>query len=137
MSRMIRLYRLVAVPFVALMLAACGSDDDSSTGPSTQATLQIKNSSSRTIVTVNFSSCSESSWGTDRLGENETIAPGAERSWQVAPGCYDIRAVASTGGDAEWFDRELTAGQTRTFTATGSTASASGMVSSTSADRKR
>ena len=113
--------RLVAAALAALTLAACGGDDGS-TGPGpgpapSQAKLVIKNASSLTIAVVRFSDCSDVSWGPNRLGANETIAAGGQRSWDVTPGCYDIRAEATTGSKVEWMDRQLAAGQTREFTA--------------------
>ena len=110
-----RVTRLVTLALTAVTLAACGG---AFSRPShSQATLVVKNASSETIVTVNFPGCSDGSWGADRLDADETIGPGAQRSWQVAPGCYDVRAKASTGASVEWDDLEVSAGQATTFTA--------------------
>lgn len=97
-----------------LAVAACGDD---SSGPSApEGTLTITNASDQTILIVNFSTCDDPSWGDDRLGASETIAPGASRSWDVAPGCYDVRARVS-GFSAVWFDQTVTDGNTLTLSA--------------------
>lgn len=96
-----------------LAVAACGDD---SSGPTPEGTLTIVNGSAQTILIVNFSDCSESTWGSDRLGASEVIAAGASRSWDVTPGCYDVRARVS-GFAAVWFDQTVTNGGTLTLTA--------------------
>ena len=104
--------RLTTLAAGALLLGAvaCGGDDATSPSPAPQtATLRLLNESSATIVAVYFTSCDESTWGSNRLAASESIAPGALRSWTVQPGCYDFRA--STGSKtASWYDRELTPG---------------------------
>jgi hypothetical protein len=106
------MFGLRAFPrFVATLavvaVAACGGKD--STAPATPGTIVIKNASNIEIVVVNITSCSESTWGPDRLGATETIVPGAQRSFTVALGCQDVRARAGTG-DQEWYDVNVTAG---------------------------
>ena len=93
-------------------LAACGgSDGVTAPTPSTDATLSVSNGANVAIQSVFISGCDETTWGEDRLGPTETIAPGASRTFSVPAGCYDIRA--STGSKSGyWYDRELAAGQT-------------------------
>jgi hypothetical protein len=106
------MFGLRAFPRFAAMLAvvavaACGGKD--STGPAAQGTIVVKNASSLEIVVVNITACSDPTWGPDRLGPTETIAPGAQRSFTAAPGCQDVRARTSAG-DQEWFDLNIQSG---------------------------
>ncbi|HKT61839.1 MAG TPA: hypothetical protein VJQ46_17405 [Gemmatimonadales bacterium] len=102
-----------AAVLLCLATAACGGGSgDDSTGPSPApqaGTITLRNGSSTNLVAVNISLCSESSWGPNRLEQQETVAPGALRSWTVEPGCYDVKA-SNGSRSASWFDRELTAG---------------------------
>ena len=104
--------RLTTLAAAALLLGAlaCGGDDATSPPPAPQTgTIRLLNESSATIVAVYFTSCDESTWGSNRLAASESIAPGALRSWTVQPGCYDFRA--STGSKtASWYDRDLVPG---------------------------
>ncbi len=50
----------------------------------------LRNHSSVPICRVYFSPSTDQQWGPDRLGERETIPPGRERAWSVAPGTYDF-----------------------------------------------
>ncbi len=61
--------------------------EPASSGPA----LVVRNSSSQTICYVSFSPASDGSWGPDRLGASEVIAPGATRGWRVPASSYDIR----------------------------------------------
>jgi len=96
----------------ALLAAACGGGDGPS-GPSgpVMGLVVMGNHSNVPIIEVNISACSESSWGANRLQGGEVIAPGATRSFEVTPGCYDFRAnTASKSG--KWYDRNVHAGAT-------------------------
>lgn len=108
-SRMSTLIRgTAALAALIVTLGACGKD---STGPSETAMLELRNDANVPIVSVNIASCSDQSWGGNRLGTSETIAPGATRTWQLMAGCWDVRA--STGQKSgTWLDREVTAGGT-------------------------
>jgi len=57
-----------------------------------QVTLTIFNDFDVPICYVNFilSLDPDTSWGSDRLSNTETIQPGAERRWVIVPGIYDI-----------------------------------------------
>jgi hypothetical protein len=65
-------------------------------GCTTGTCLVMDNTSTLTVEVVNFSSCSSPTWGPDRL-EGNVIAPGGSFEWDVTPGCYDVRGIASTG----------------------------------------
>ena len=96
-------------------LAACGgSDGATAPTPSTDATLSLSNGANVAIQSVFLSGCDETTWGEDRLGPTETIAPGASRTFSVPAGCYDVRA--STGAKSGyWYDRDFAAGATVTL----------------------
>lgn len=90
---------MVLVLGTALVFSGCimrpgpGSDPQNPTnGTGGAAAIVLQNNSGVPVCYVNFSSSSSSDWGGDQLGSSETIAPGANRSWSVAAGSYDVRA---------------------------------------------
>ncbi len=56
------------------------------------ATLTLYNDSDEKICYVYISPTTEDTWGQDWLGEQETIAPGRSREFEVPAGTYDLRA---------------------------------------------
>ncbi|HLA64496.1 MAG TPA: hypothetical protein VK610_08700 [Rhodothermales bacterium] len=75
----------------------------------------------RTNIPVHFvyiSSCSTNSWGEDQLGSSETVSPGANRTFTMSPGCWDLKARFSDGREVEERQVYMTAGGTRTWTLT-------------------
>ena len=87
--------RLVLALCLSALIVSCG-DDATGPDPCEGTCLVINNTSDLTIDAVRFSACSADTWGADRLGSS-TIAPGAEREWEVTPGCYDIQCAAVMG----------------------------------------
>lgn len=63
------------------------------TGPS-MATIILHNNSGQTVVYAYVSPCSDLTWGDDDLGAY-TVPDGSTFTFQVAPGCYDLRAEGS------------------------------------------
>lgn len=55
------------------------------------ARLDIQNNSGQSIYSMQASSCSDSNWGTDRLGTT-VIGAGRSKSFDLTPGCWDFRA---------------------------------------------
>ena len=111
---MFRATHPLALAVSLVLVAACSGED--ATGPaepppSTTATISLTNNASIPIVRVAYSGCDESDWGPNRLGADETIAPGAVRSFTVPPGCYDVRASTSAR-NGYWYDRNISAGGT-------------------------
>jgi hypothetical protein len=93
--------RVVGAAVAAFALLSCGGGDGGS-GPTGQqcvnTCLIVDNQSANlTISQVNFSNCGDPSWGEDRLGD-ATLGPGESYGWEVAPGCWDIRALAFSSG---------------------------------------
>jgi hypothetical protein len=92
-------------------LAACGDDSGTGPAPTVSATLELRNDANVPITMVHIAPCSEAEWGENRLTGGESVAPGALRSFSLAPDCYDVRA--STGEKfGTWWDREMIAGDT-------------------------
>ncbi len=56
----------------------------------------VANQSNQTVTSVLISACRMSSYGLNRLGRGETIAPGYERTFVVSAGCWDV--LAGNGG---------------------------------------
>jgi hypothetical protein len=105
--------KLMALAIATFALGACGGGGDS-TGPAPAAetgSITLLNESNSTIVAVHISGCDEGTWGANRLGAAESLAPGALRSWTVAIGCYDLKASNGVKS-ASWFDLEVTPGGT-------------------------
>jgi hypothetical protein len=86
--------RLPCLIVLALVLAGCGGDASGPPGP-TEGTLVIRNACAFSIAEVNFSRCSDTQWGSNRLAAGDSIAVGTELSWAAASGCYDVRVRAA------------------------------------------
>jgi len=57
------------------------------------ASVTLQNNSSSAVCYVLISPSSDSSWGDDWLGEDETIDPGYERAFHMPEGIYDFQAL--------------------------------------------
>ena len=100
-----------AFAFAATVLG-CGGDD--STGPSATR-IRISNQSSATIAGVYYSDCTDPSFGPNRLTSGGVIARGADRDFDVSPGCYDIGVETTDGREAEMAAAQVDRGKTFTF----------------------
>ncbi len=83
--------------------------------PSGTHALALQNDSGIPVCHVYISSIKSDSWGDDWLGENEVIAAGASKVFQVPAGVYDLRAEDCDGNllDAQ---REVNLSQDLTWT---------------------
>ena len=110
MRHMIRAALAAAV--LTLGAAACSDGGGNPAGPSaSMGKVTLTNNSNATIIEVNYGLCTDSEWGPNRLSAGETIVPGASRSFNVTPGCYDFRA--HTGSKyGIWWDKQVSAGGT-------------------------
>jgi hypothetical protein len=113
--------RGLLIPVVLVFAAACGGDD--STAPTDKpdpvpAGIKIQNNSAFTIVDVYYSSCSATSFGSDRLGG--AIAPGSSQTFTdgVSAGCYDVLVVTDTGAQATFRGQQIAAEGATTVTVT-------------------
>lgn len=108
-----KLTAFTAVALLSVAPAACGSD---SNGPSVprNGTIVMLNESDAPIDAVYISSCSDDSWGPDRLAAGETIATGSMRSFTFPAGCVDVKANIGTLAGI-WWDRQLAAGDSLQF----------------------
>lgn len=102
----------LALALVAVVFAGCS---DSSGDDPTR--LVVRNNTTEEIWFVNFSSCSDQSWGEDRLGQ-DIIEVGASHTWTIAPGCWDMRAETESGAEVTRFDEQIDKGETFTWTIT-------------------
>lgn len=95
---------MVGVIVVAgFVLAGCGSfaggvvpGTVSSAG---SGELVVVNESSVYLTDVYFSLTSASTWGPERLGTGNVLAPGEQMSWMVPAGLYDLKVVFNIGGE--------------------------------------
>lgn len=95
----------------ALVLAACGGDGPSAPSTPTMGVVRMGNNANVPIIEVNIAACTSPVWGGNRLAASQTIEPGQDRLFSVAPGCYDFRAqTASKAGS--WYQRHVFAGDT-------------------------
>lgn len=73
------------------MLSQYANRGSSSSSGGGDAVLEVVNRGSRAVYSLQASSCSDSNWGRDHLG-NDVIAPGATKRFTLGPGCWDLRA---------------------------------------------
>ena len=63
-------------------------------------TIEVINNTGGTLDVVLISECNASTYGLDRMGENEVIPHGASRAFTVSAGCWDVDAGAFGVGEA-------------------------------------
>jgi hypothetical protein len=62
-------------------------------GAATVATLDLVNNSAGSVCYVQISPATADTWGLDWLDEDEIIRPGAQRTFELTPDTYDLRAL--------------------------------------------
>lgn len=86
---------LATAAVLALATAACGGDDNGSTGPSEpppapeSAILKINNQTTDLIAAVKIRLCGVGSFGENLIGSNP-IEGGTSATMEVPVGCYDV-----------------------------------------------
>jgi hypothetical protein len=70
--------------------------------------IRIRNRSAIAAMEVYISRCELLSWGANRI--ESPIGAGQSRDFELAPNCYDVRAVATTGEEVFFFDVVVTRG---------------------------
>ena len=96
-------FRGAAALALVSLLGACSSlvtgGDLIRPGEAT-GTIEVVNGMSQTLDVVLISECNASTYGLDRMGDNEVIRPGASRAFTVSAGCWDVDAGAFGVGEA-------------------------------------
>ena len=91
---------LGALAIFVIAAATSGCDDITGSG---DATIIVQNNSSASVRELYIAECDAEVWGSDRLGTEETIAPGNDREFGVDAGCWDLRARFLDSSFAEEF----------------------------------
>ena len=110
----------LVVGLATLATAACGGGDDATTGPGpapAEATVTVVNHApSGTVLFLRYRPCGASGWSSDLLGSG-ILGSGEQHSWDVAPGCYDVRVTpGETGLDYLYFNGvQVGAGEAKTL----------------------
>lgn len=114
-----------SLALLALALAGCGGGGGGGAPPPpppAKASLTVVNSTALHVTEVYVTAASSGSWGANQL--SSSIPPGASRTISnIAPGRYDVRAVASDGSYLERYQVQLTEGGAFTWTLVSSTGS--------------
>ena len=86
------------------------------------ARLDLVNNSGRSVYSMQASSCSDTNWGTDRLGSS-VISAGNSMSFDLTPGCWDFRADFdadhSSGNELVQRNIQIASGSSWTWTVGG------------------
>jgi hypothetical protein len=125
MFSMIRTIGRRSLPLVAalatLATAACGGGgDDSTTGPgpsATEASVTVVNHApTGSVLFLRYRPCGTSGWSGDLLGSS-VLGSGEQHSWDVAPGCYDVRVTPGESGLGYLFFNgvQVSAGEAKTL----------------------
>jgi hypothetical protein len=114
----------LVVALATLATAACGGGDDTTTGPgpsTTEATVTVVNHApTGTVLFLRYRPCGASGWSSDLLGSS-ILGSGEQHSWDVSPGCYDVRVTpGETGLGRLYFNGvQIGAGEAKTLEITG------------------
>lgn len=96
---MLRIATIALVLFATVFSASAdelGRPDKAETGR-----IIVENSSRVDIHVVRFSPVADDEWGSDRLGAEEIIVSGAQRSWSVPAGRYHIMVEMADGEEMD------------------------------------
>lgn len=102
--------RILAAAVLVVFMTGCDSNSNDNNNPppitQTNPRVQLNNQSASTIITFQWSDCSATAWGGDRLG-NDVIGPGSNRTFELnASGCYDFQAVNDNGIVQNWMGQQ-------------------------------
>ena len=86
---------LIVVLIIGLLLfsVACGRSSTPTPGEISTLKINISNQSPYDICYVQISGSEQEEWGKDWLGEQEKIAPGASKTFNVDAGTYDVQVM--------------------------------------------
>jgi hypothetical protein len=96
----------MAALLLVVLVAACGDNNDPG-----DTSLTIDNESGVVVAFVQYSDCADPEWGPDRLDDDEFIEDGERRSFDVDPGCYDIRVTFVGGSEVIELDNQIDDGE--------------------------
>lgn len=119
MQRIRGVWAFALAAVVGLGVAACGEETEPP--PTGEGTLRFVNASGEPIVSAFYDLCVVPVWGPDKLADGEVIADGAEKSFTVDAGCWDVRVdFVDNAGPAdrgpELLGVDLDDGETFTWT---------------------
>jgi hypothetical protein len=80
------------------LAVACSKDSTTGPGLCDGTCITVSNQSALSVDEVYFRSCTDATWGVNRLS-GAVILQGDEREWSVTAGCWDILARGGTGSD--------------------------------------
>jgi hypothetical protein len=113
--------RSLVIAGATLLAAACGGEGGSdTTGPSpsqsTAARIRIENRTAHSAWYVRSRPCGTTAWSPDLLGSH-IVGVNKALTWNIEPGCKDIRAETSAlfGGEQHWMGVNFVASQTDTL----------------------
>jgi hypothetical protein len=113
--------RALVIAGATLLAAACGGEGGSdSMGPSpsqsTAARIRIENRTGHSAWYVRSRPCGTTAWSPDLLGSH-IVGVNKALTWNIEPGCKDIRAETSAlfGGEQHWMGVNFVASQTDTL----------------------
>lgn len=114
----IRFYLTVLVALSAILLGTNSAEASCKPGRAkeTSAVLNVHNESSYAIHFVYITPCGTERSRVDLLGPEEVIMPGAERSFHLESGCWNLRGRLSTGREFVIESIQLEADGTHTVT---------------------
>ena len=86
---------LIVVLIIGLLLfsVACGRSSTPTPGEIAALKINVSNQSPYDICYVQISGSEQEEWGKDWLGEQEKIAPGASKTFNVDAGTYDVQVM--------------------------------------------
>ena len=102
----------LAVLLVVFLVAACSDSNEPG-----DTSLTIENESGVTIAIVQFSECTDPEWGDDRLDDDEFLEDGDSKTFDVEPGCYDIRVIYVDESFDVQLNKEISEGEEFVYTA--------------------
>lgn len=111
--------RMLAAVILLVFMAGCdsGNNNNDNTNPpvtNNDPAVRVNNQSASTIVTFQWSDCSATVWGGDRLN-NDVIGPGSSRTFTLAVGCYDFQAINDGGVARQLMGQQANYNSTITF----------------------
>ena len=100
--------RLLASILTTLAALACSGSGGPTDPIGENGIIRIQNRSAIAVVEVNISRCELTTWGANRIAN--PIGTGQSRDFELAPNCYDVRAIGTGAEVVVFFDVLVTRG---------------------------